>query len=290
MADNTNIQKFGAYDLDEALAEQEALDQEGGGEFMKLAVGRNVVRILPPLRGKRSPFRVTYQHYIETADGKWVFTCPRLEARKRCPVCEKAQKMRASGNPSDRDEAYAMLPKRRVFCQVINRAEPEKGPVVLAFGKTIHEELVKLRRDEDTGGDFTHATNGIDAVIDRVGTGKNDTKYTVNLARRTSPIHDDATVVSEWADMMVDLDAYAKLPSDDELHERMAKVFGPDEVRTTGEDRPNRSRQRPAGPAQPRPRTAQQDVKDADYDEADDGEGASGQGTDGNADWGMPSR
>ena len=276
-----NIQKFGEYSIDAAEAEKAAIDAEGG-DFMKLAVGRNVVRILPPLRGKDSPFRVTYQHYIETAEGKWVFTCPRLEAKQRCPVCEHAQKMKKSVNPADRDAAYDMLPKRRVFCLVINRAEPEKGPVVLAFGKTIHEPLVKLRQDEDAGGDFTHPTHGMDVIIDREGTGKTDTKYDVNLARRSSPIHPDAATVAQWADMMPDLDDFAKLPGSDELNERMAKVFGPDSVPTTGtsvrgsggQSQPRgQSQRKPRGPSQPRPRTAQDDVADdADYDDGDSNE------------------
>jgi hypothetical protein len=269
-----NLQKFGEYALDTAIEEQEALDAESSGEFMKLAVGRNVIRILPPLRGKNSPFRTTYQHYIDTADGKWVFTCPRVEAKKRCPVCERAQAMRASGNPADREQAYDLLPKRRVFCSVINRAEPDKGPMVLGFGKTIHEQLVALRRDEDTGGDFTHPTNGIDVVIDRAGSGKTDTRYTVNLARRTSPIHSDAAQVAAWADAMPDLDNFARLPSDEELLEKMEAVFGP------GASQPQQ-RQRPApkSRSQERRHTAQDDVQDAEFA---DSEG------DGNEDWGMP--
>jgi hypothetical protein len=249
-----NIQKFGEYSIDAAEAEKAALDAEGG-DFMKLAVGRNVVRILPPLRGKDSPFLVAYQHYVDTPEGKWVFNCPRMLAKQRCPLCEHAQRMKKSVNPADRDAAYDLLPKRRVFCLVINRAEPEKGPVALAFGKTIHEALVKLRQDEDAGGDFTHPVQGMDVIIDREGTGKNDTKYDVNLARRD----------------------FARLPGQEELMERMAKVFGPDAIPTTGKASTSRGSQqkRARAPQQPRPRTAQDDVGDtgdAEYDDSDTNE------------------
>lgn len=284
----SNLQKFGAYTLEAAVEEKDALDQEGGGEFMKLGVGKNVVRILPPLRGKSSPFRVTYQHYIDTSDGKWVFTCPRLEAGKRCPVCDAAARLKASGNPTDRDQAWDMFPRRRVFCSVINRAEPEKGVLVLAFGKTIHEELVKLRQDEDTGGDFTHPTEGIDVVIEREGTGKNDTRYSVNLARRSSPVSKDPTQLAAWADAMPDLDSYARLPSDDELEERMAKAFGPDGPAAAEPPPARRGRaqqraggrqaQAQGGARKPGRRTAQDDVSDAEFEDEEDG----------NEDWGMP--
>lgn len=283
-----NIQKFGEYTIDAAEQEKAAIDAESG-DFMKLAVGRNVVRILPPLRGRDSPFLVAYQHYVDTPEGKWVFNCPRMLAKQRCPLCEHAQRMKKSVNPADRDAAYDLLPKRRVFCLVINRAEPEKGPVVLAFGKTIHEALVKLRQDEDAGGDFSHPVQGMDVIIDREGTGKNDTKYDVNLARRSTPIHPDAATVSAWADMMPDLGDFARLPGQEELMERMAKVFGPDAIPTTGKATSSRGGQkdqqqrRPRAPQQPRPRTAQDDVgdtTDAEYDDADE---------DTNEEWGIGS-
>lgn len=281
-----NLVQFGSYSLDAAKEEREQLEREGGADFMKLGVGRNVVRVLPPLRGKNSPFRVTYQHYVPTADGVWSFTCPRLEAKQNCPLCNFANRLRKSGKPKDRDEAYALLPKRRVFCNVINRAEPEKGPVVLAFGKSIHEELVKLREDEDAGGDFTHPVNGIDVIIDREGSGKNDTRYTVNLARRSCPIHPEAAQVAEWAELMEDLDRFATLPSDEELQTKMDELFGeggdsapapaPAQRQRSASNASRPRRQQQAA----RPRTAQDDIQDAEYSDAGDG--------DGNEDWGMP--
>ena len=277
-----NLVQFGAYTLDAAKEEREQLEREGGADFMKLGVGRNVVRILPPARGKQTPFRITYQHYVPTADGVWSFTCPRLEAKQNCPLCNYANRLRKSGKPKDRDEAYKLLPKRRVFANVINRGEPEKGPVVLAFGKTIHEELVRLREDEDAGGDFTHPVHGIDVIIDREGSGKTDTKYSVNLARKSGPIHPDAAQVAEWASMMEDLERFATLPSDEELQQKMEELFGevapsapPQRTRqSSGDGGGQRRAQRP-----PRQRTAQDDIQDAAYDEGE---------ADGNEDWGMP--
>lgn len=291
MADDQAIQKWGTYTAEAAEEERAALDEEGGADFMKLSVGRNIVRILPPVRGKNTPFRVTYQHYIETADGKWAFTCPRLENDQRCPVCELAMSLQRSGKPADRDRGYQIKAKRRVYANVINRADPDKGPVVLAFGKTIHDELVKLRQDEVTGGDYTHPVNGIDVIIDRVGSGKTDTEYSVNLARQLSPLHPDATVMNAWAGMLHDLDLFAKMPSDEEMYEKMQSIFGidvgaPETVETSGRTTDYQNQQprpRPGGQQtqqrRRRPqRTAQDDVQNAQYD--DDGD-------DSNESWGM---
>ena len=307
MSKDQEIQKWGTYTAEAAQEEREALQDEGGADFMKLSVGRNIVRILPPARGRSSPFRVTYQHYVETPDGKWAFTCPRLENDRRCLLCELAMSLQRSGKPRDRDQGYQIKAKRRVYTNAINRADPDKGPVVLAFGKTIHDDLVNLREDEVTGGDYTHPVGGIDVIIDRVGSGKNDTEYTVNLSRQTSPLHPDATVMDSWAGMLHDLDSFAKVPSDDEMNEKMNEIFGVsaagppgggEVVDTTGgpaayqdqqpRPRPAAQQQQPrsraaAQPRRARTRTAQDDVQQEQFEATAEG----GDGGDSNEAWGM---
>ena len=98
--------------------------------------------------------------------------------------------MQRTGNRTDRDAAYDLFPKLRVFANVLNRATPDTGPVILAFGKTIYDALMALRLDEDSGGDFTHPDTGFDITIERKGTGKMDTEYTVRPARRSTALTD----------------------------------------------------------------------------------------------------
>lgn len=215
-----NLVKYGEWSADEAEKEKEDLAKSGtGAEFMKLAVGRNVVRVLPPALGKKTPFKVFYQHFINVPGqtNAVSFACPRMEAKRYCPACEKADALRATGNPADYDLAGQLFAKRRVFVNVIDRKNPESGPKILAFGKTVHEQMLALRTDEDAGGDYTHPANGFDLVIEREGTGKNDTSYKVFPARKQSALGND-----EWIMMQHNLDAYARVPSQEEL-ERMIK-------------------------------------------------------------------
>jgi len=218
----TDLQKWGDYDLDTAAEEQEQLDKEGSAGFMKLTVGKNVVRILPPAAGKKTPFQVVYQHYVDLPDGgRYSFACPRMMAKEHCPVCNEAAGLARSKNSEDSKRARDLMPKRRVFAVVLNRKDESAGPQILGFGKQIHEALIQLRRDEDMGGNYTHPIKGIDVIIDRQGTGKFDTKYTVNLARKPRPIVDDAALLDELRLQMPDLSMLARVPSAEEITAKM---------------------------------------------------------------------
>lgn len=210
----TNIQKWGSYDSEAADAEAADLDK-GGGEWLKLEPGRNVIRLLPPPAGRNTPFVVVRQHYLQMpgeAD-PISFNCPKAMLKKFCPVCAKADKLRSSGKARDRNRAKELYAKRRVFANVIDRNDEETGPKILGFGKSVHEQLVELRRDPDAGGDFTHPEEGYDIVIERKGSGKNDTKYKVRPGR-TRPLGN-----LEWIMIQADLSSVAKVPTIEEIKE-----------------------------------------------------------------------
>jgi len=208
-----NIVPYGSYELDAADEEHEDLSR-GGGTYMKLEVGRNVVRFLPPPMGRATPFVTVFQHFLNLPGlpDPVIFNCPRLMAKRPCPACAKGEKLKSTGNPKDADAARDFWASRRVFSCVIDRAEEDSGPKILGFGKMIHEALVAIRRDEDAGGDFTNPENGFDIIIERSGTGKTDTRYTVRPARKSSPLGN-----LEWVQMQPDLRHLAKVPSMDEI-------------------------------------------------------------------------
>jgi hypothetical protein len=215
--------KWGSYEIDAAKEEQEALDQSGGSSFFKLKPGRNVVRFLPPKVGQRTPFVMVHQHYVQLPGqtNPASFNCPRVMAKRSCAICARVDELRATGNPADYDMAGQLFPKLRIFANIIDRSNPEQGPQVLAFGKQIHDALVKLRTDEDAGGDYTHPQEGFDIIITRTGTGKNDTKYTVNPARASSDLGD-----YEWIAIQPDLRRFANVPSDADIQAAIAGAFG----------------------------------------------------------------
>jgi hypothetical protein len=223
----SNMVKYGSYAVEEADKELKQIET-GSAEFMKLEVGKNTVRILPPAPGQKTPFRVVWTHYINPPGQSTPvsFACARLEAHKPCVICQTADRLKASGNAADYAKADQMFARRRIYCNVIDRTNEDAGPMILAFGKMIHEELILVRKAEgafeDMGGDFTHPVKGFDIVIERRGTGKNDTKYRV-MPRRQSVLHDDVNQAQEWLDNQHDLERYAKVLTPEE---QKAKLSG----------------------------------------------------------------
>ena len=201
-----NLIRYGSYTPEAADKEIKSL---GGNEFLKLEPGKTRIRILPPAEGETSPFRIVAQHAVEVPGQQWPvrFQCP----GRGCPACLESQRLSRTGNPKDRDRAYQLSPKQKIFCCVVKRSEEERGPLVWEFGKKIHEQLVKLRRNEDAGGDFCDPYNGFDIIIEREGTGKTDTTYTVFPARQASPLHADEEQAADWCENRPELDRYTRL-------------------------------------------------------------------------------
>lgn len=245
----SNLQKYAEFSMEDAEAAGEELAAMGGAaDFIKFAVGKNVLRFLPAKPGKKV-FVLVQQHFIEIpgASGPVVFACPRIHAKRSCPACQQADKMIDSGNPVDYERGKKLQPKLRVFANAINRKEPEAGPKIAGFGKQIYEQLLSLRKNEDAGGNFTDpGPNGFDIVIDRTGEGLK-TEYKVWPARKVSALGND-----EWLDQQRDLERYSRVPSDDEL----ARMLG------------GGARSGPSRGNAPRGRTAADDAIDTDGEES----------------------
>lgn len=241
-----NLIKYGGYDSEAAKEEQAGMQSRA--DIMKLAVGKNVVRFLPPpldaawarnpKTGKLSPFLVVWTHYIHIP-GKQEpvsFACPRSQANAPCPVCQKIDALKATGNPADYERARDLFAQRRVYANVIDRSKPELGPVVLPFGKKIHERLIEIRQNPDIGGDFTNPETGFDITITRTGTGKKDTRYSADPAR-TSPLGN-----LDWISQQSDLSVFAKVFTAQEIL---------DKIRAAAQTSPAAPTQPPAGHISP---------------------------------------
>lgn len=207
----SNIQTWGTFE-EEALQQDDALAGRGGSSILKIGVGRNVLRFLPPMLGERTIFAIAHQHYVKLpglADPV-SFNCPHLHGVGVCPVCRKVDELRATGNAADYEMAGELRAKLRVFANVIDRAHPDLGPQTVAFGKGVYEALSAIRKDRDAGGDFTHPLTGFDIVITRKGSGKNDTEYDVKTARQSSPLHPSGDLT--WLENPPNLKQYNRVP------------------------------------------------------------------------------
>lgn len=179
--------EFGNYSVEVAEAEH---NDSKRTSFMKLKQGRNIVRVLPPMKGQSSPFQVVFQHYVDLPgqESPVQFVCPRMMAKKECPICSQMEKYRTSSEATERNKVARLAPKRRIYANVLDRSDPNPRPLVVSFGRMVYDQLNALRRDATAGGDFTHPLTGFDVVIERTGSGKNDTRYAVRPARNSSPV------------------------------------------------------------------------------------------------------
>jgi hypothetical protein len=211
------IVQYGSYSLDSAAEDRAELDASGGSaNFMSLKEGKNIVRFLPPLMGQTRPFKTVIQHYIKRAVGnQLVIVCPQQMAKQRCPVCEKIKILAGSRSRADQELAKTYSARRRIFANVIDRSDPEKGPQILGFGKMIQDDLVSIREDPNAGGDFCDPKVGFDIVIERTGSGM-QTKYSVSASRSDSELGQ-----MEWIAMQNDLDRFAKVESYESIVDRL---------------------------------------------------------------------
>ena len=235
----SNVGDFEEWAPDDAVgqAEETAKQGEGGGTW-KPKPGSNRIRILPTKRGLHpAPLVVTFGHYVEIPgkENGVGFVCPRKMKTGACPACTTVDELRATGNPADFKRAGAYLVKQRVYCNIIDRADEDRGVQVYAFGKTVYEPLMAYRstnpRDDMP---FDSVKNGYDVIVTKTGE-KMKTEYGVRLVKSPSPLSDDPAKIAEWSESLRDLRPFAFVMSADQIR---AKLSGDEDE----DDRPHRGR------------------------------------------------
>lgn len=250
-----NLQKYDSLERDDVDEMDAAFEQRGKpSEYMRLEVGKNVVRFMPPLPGKGKAIRVLQEHYIQLPGLERAvrFACPRLHKKGKCPACERATALSRTGNPIDRKKADDFWPRPRAYVNVIDRRQEDDGPKILAFGKGIWKDLKLIRNDPEEGFDFTDpGPEGLDVIITRVGEGRYDTNYSVRLARTPQPLGND-----EWLKEQFDLDTMFAIPTYAQAQQQLTPTAGKDGGQTSTPER------------QVSNRTASDDVYDTTCEEA----------------------
>jgi hypothetical protein len=221
--------KHGQVDLEEMRREKDRFAEETKRtDRLKLIEGKNVVRFLPPLAGQKSPFFRAFIHYLRNPampdKGGRPVICPLKTRSAPCVICQRISELRRTGVPTDTDEAKQLSAGRRMYANVVNLNEPDKGVQVMEFGAKIYTELLSHLAGEDEAavGDFTDPDKGYNVVIERVGTGKEDTRYQVRMAKAPSAIAKRA-----WLGEMHDL-AKVVEPMDDERIRALLEGRDPD--------------------------------------------------------------
>ncbi len=225
------LANVGEFTMEAADEMEKKLAASGGkASFFKLADGRNVLRFLPPPKGKNNPFASVMQHYVKLPTGDVSFNCPRFATPPRaCPVCAQANTYKASKSKKDQDRAGDLLPRTRIYANIIDRANEDMGPQVFGFGKSIYNDLMKIYKDPDWGN-FTHPTQGCDITINKTGANKN-TEYSVNPRPKSGMLSNDVAKARAWIDNQHSLDKYLAVPTDDEIAQKL--MGGPEQDENT---------------------------------------------------------
>lgn len=244
--------------------EKESTEMSSGNDFWKAPVGTTSVRFLPPKIGWPSPFVIQHQHYIEmpNLDHAIIFCCPLMHDKRTCLACKKADQMESSGNPRDAQVSKKLRPRKRVLANIIlGNKESEAKVQIYGFGKSVYDQLKAIRENSEGGGNFLDPHKGFNVLIKRVGTGKDDTEYTLIPARAQTPL-----LNMGWIDMQTDLRKLVWVPTEDQ-QVRLFKGEDPKEIR--GEAKAERQRAKAedddldgAAPG----RTAEDDLFDEEID------------------------
>lgn len=109
-----------------------------------------------------------------------------------CPVMDKYKELKDSKDEDDKKLAKKFVPSRRyvIACLVY---KDEKGkefdydgkPRLVMIPSSVYQDIIELYLDEDEAGDMTDPKNGYDIKIDRSGSGKFDTSYSVRNCKPT---------------------------------------------------------------------------------------------------------
>ena len=217
----TNLVKHAPWGVDQYQQAKKEFDANSG-DMHKLSPGRNQLRFLPALLAvpQPPPIIVTYNHFVEiSSDSTVSFNCPMFMAKLQCRVCRRSGELKAGTSKIDTDLGYQLAAKLRVYTYIIDRANPEAGPRIFPFGKTIYDRLLTIRGDTTDGGDFTDPSeDGFDIAIVKAGEGKK-TEYTVTPCRENTGLGHD-----EWLDdlkNLTPLTAFTSVPTDDEVLEKL---------------------------------------------------------------------
>lgn len=214
--------------LKQRLAEKRKdLSKKGKGNILFLKEGTVRVRILPVGEEKDFAMEVTQFYLGQTIKGVYspsTFGEP-------CPILELYEELKNSKKTADKNFAKNLVPKKKYLVPVIlfkddkgKVPDTESGIKLLQITGDLYGELIDSFLDPEWG-DFTSPTEGYDIKFTRVGSGKNDTVYTLRAMPKS--------VAPKGFNKPVDLEAMVRevIPPYEDILEKLAEfqASGPDE-------------------------------------------------------------
>lgn len=183
-------------------------------KFFKAHEGKNRLRFLPPWTQDEAnvhcglPYKELHIHFGIGANDEsngLTAACPVKTpggGQKSDPVCEVVRGLYNSGDPADKELAKTLQATRRWYSPIIDLDDPvytkkdaaewleaqqdksrdcpfKEGDTkiqIWSYGKRVYDQLAIFLADRI---DFTDLETGFDMFIQRTGSGKNDTVYTI---------------------------------------------------------------------------------------------------------------
>jgi len=199
--------------------------------FFKPKPGKYQVRILPNKYDKAWPIREVQFHY-GFAKGPILALTNWKEAD---PIADFAKQLRKSADKEDWQLAKKIEPKSRFFAAVVIRGEEHLGARLWEFGKLTNDQLVGIAADDDYG-DFTDITDGRDFTIEAtedVIAGRKGIKCNLRVKPKTSPISEDAALVTKLLDEQPDILSINRKYTYDALKDILSKWLNPEDEAAT---------------------------------------------------------
>lgn len=199
--------------------------------FFKPKPGKYQVRILPSKYDKAWPIREVQFHY-GFAKGPILALSNWGEAD---PIADFAKQLRKSADKEDWQLAKKIEPKSRFFAAVVVRGEEHLGARLWEFGKLTNDQLVGIAADDDYG-DFTDITDGRDFTIEAtedVVAGRKGIKCNIRVKPKTTPISEDAALVTKLLDEQPDILGINRKYTYDALKDILTKWLNPEDEAAT---------------------------------------------------------
>jgi hypothetical protein len=170
------------------------------GRIWKPTKGNNLIRILPPWSDEGTWYKEVMTHFKPKT-----INCPTLVG-KRCAICERRQKLRASASPVKQKAADALEARVSYFINMVDLKSKDEGVQIGRLSEKTVTDLLEYFVDGDWG-DFSDPRSGYNIVLHRLGEGQ-ATKYTIKPKRTQSRIEK-----ASWLKQLHDLDKRFEIPS-----------------------------------------------------------------------------
>lgn len=153
--------------------------------------GTNAIRILPPTFDDPDHYGINIYVHYNIGPNKASVLCLSQMKNQRCPVCESRNKLLKLG---EEDEAKELKAGKRVLVWMLDRTDTGRGPMLWAMPYTLDKDFCGLAKDPQTGeiSPIDHPDDGFDIYFDKSGDGMLTQYSNKKLAKRSSPVSDEA--------------------------------------------------------------------------------------------------